>query len=56
MKSCNLFTGLIYVVDDLKVEIKKLTQNGVNLIDSNEDYAILETRKEGDILTRLIQS
>ena len=47
---------LIYLVDDLKVEIKKLTKKGVNLIDSNKDYAILETRKEGNILTRLIQS
>ena len=47
---------LIYLVDDLKVEIEKLTKKGVNLIDSNKDYAILETRKEGNILTRLIQS
>ena len=46
----------IYLVDDLKGEIEKLTQNGVNLIDSNKDYAILETRKEGNILTRLIQN
>ena len=49
-------TDFIYLVDDLKVEIEKLTQNGVNLIDSNKDYAILDTRKEGNILTRLIQS
>ena len=41
---------------DLKVEIEKLTQNGVNLIDSNKDFAILDTRKEGNIVTRLIQS
>lgn len=47
---------LIYLVDDLEVEIEKLTQKGVDLIDSNKDYAILETRKEGNILTRLIQS
>lgn len=47
---------LIYLVDDLEVEIEKLTKKGVNLIDSNKDYAILETRKEGNILTRLIQS
>ena len=47
---------LIYLVDDLKVEIEKLTKKGVNLIDSNKDYAILETRKEGNILTRLTQS
>ena len=46
----------IYLVDDLKGEVEKLTQNGVNLIDSNKDYAILETRKEGNILTRLIQN
>ena len=46
----------IYLVDDLKAEIEKLTQNGVSLIDSNKDYAILETRKEGNILTRLIQN
>ena len=46
----------IYLVDDLKAVIEKLTQNGVSLIDSNKDYAILETRKEGNILTRLIQS
>ena len=46
----------IYLVDDLKGEIEKLTKNGVNLIDSNKDYAILETRKEGNILTRLIQN
>ena len=49
-------TDFIYLVDDLKVEIEKLTQNGVNLIDSNKDFAILDTRKEGNILTRLIQS
>ena len=48
-------TDFIYLVDDLKVEIEKLTQNGVNLIDSNKDFAILDTRKEGNILTRLIQ-
>ncbi len=47
---------LIYLVDDLEVEIEKLTKKGVDLIDSNKDYAILETRKEGNILTRLIQS
>ena len=49
-------TDFIYLVDDLKFEIEKLTQNGVNLIDSNKDFAILDTRKEGNILTRLIQS
>ena len=49
-------TDFIYLVDDLKVEIEKLTQNGVNLIDWNTDFAILDTRKEGNILTRLIQS
>ena len=49
-------TDFIYLVDDLKVEIEKLTKNGVNLIDSNTDFAILDTRKEGNILTRLIQS
>ena len=43
-------------ITDLKFEIEKLTQNGVNLIDSNKDFAILDTRKEGNILTRLIQS
>ena len=47
---------LIYLVDDLEVEIEKLTKKGVDLIHSNKDYAILETRKEGNILTRLIQS
>jgi len=47
---------LIYLVDDLEVEIEKLIKKGVDLIDSNKDYAILETRKEGNILTRLIQS
>jgi hypothetical protein len=47
---------LIYLVDDLKVEIEKLIKKGVDLIDSNKDYAILETRKEGNVLTRLIQS
>jgi len=49
-------TDFIYIVDDLKAEIEKLTQKGVNLIDSNKGYAILDTRKEGNILTRLIQS
>ena len=49
-------SDLIYLVDDLEVEIEKLTKKGVDLIDSNKDYAILETRKEGNILTRLIQS
>ena len=49
-------TDFIYLVDDLKFEIEKLTQNGVNLIDSNKDFAILDTRKEGNIVTRLIQS
>ena len=49
-------TDFIYLVDDLKVEIEKLTKNGLNLIDSNTDFAILDTRKEGNILTRLIQS
>ena len=49
-------TDFIYIVDDLKAEIEKLTQKGVNLIDSNKDFAILDTRKEGNILTRLIQS
>lgn len=47
---------LIYLVDDLEVEIEKLTKKGVNLIDSNKDYAILETRKKGNVLTRLVQS
>jgi len=47
---------LIYLVDDLEVEIEKLIKKGVDLIDSNKDYAILETRKEGNILTRLIQN
>ena len=47
---------LIYLVDDLEVEIEKLIKKGVDLIDSNKDYAILETRKEGNVLTRLIQS
>lgn len=47
---------LIYLVDNLEVEIEKLIKKGVDLIDSNKDYAILETRKEGNILTRLIQS
>ncbi len=49
-------SDLIYLVDDLEVEIEKLIKKGVDLIDSNKDYAILETRKEGNILTRLIQS
>jgi len=49
-------TDFIYLVDDLKVEIEKLTQKGVNLIDSNKDFAILDTRKEGNMLTRLIQN
>ena len=47
---------LIYLVDNLEVEIEKLIKKGVDIIDSNKDYAILETRKEGNILTRLIQS
>ncbi len=49
-------TDFIYLVDDLKFEIEKLTQNRVGVIDSNKDFAILDTRKEGNILTRLIQS
>tara|TARA_B100001123_G_C15311972_1_gene1024750 strand:+ start:1981 stop:2895 length:915 start_codon:yes stop_codon:yes gene_type:complete len=46
---------IIFLVSDLKQEKAKLINRGISLIDSTSSYAILDTRKEGNTLTRLIQ-
>jgi len=46
---------IIFIVKDLKLETEGLTKKGVSLIDSSSNHAILDTRKEGNMLTRLIK-
>ena len=51
---------LIFLVKDLKLEVDKLVEKGVDiLITENKEskkFAYLDTRKEGNIITRLVQS
>ena len=47
-------SDLVFLVDDLEVEKNKLLNRGTNLLDSNETFAIFDTRKEGNTLIRLV--
>ena len=47
-------SDLVFLVDDLEVEKIKLLNRGTNLLDSNETFAIFDTRKEGNTLIRLV--
>ncbi len=47
-------SDLVFLVDDLEVEINKLLNRGTSLLDSNETFAIFDTRKEGNTLIRLV--
>ena len=47
---------LIFLVDDLNAEIKKLLSKGVSLLDSNNNFAIFDTRKEGNTIIRLVNN
>jgi catechol 2,3-dioxygenase-like lactoylglutathione lyase family enzyme len=51
---------LVFLVKDLKLEVDKLVEKGVDiLITENKEskkFACLDTRKEGNIITRLVQS
>ena len=50
---------IIFAVDDLNMEVKKLQSKGVNLMspeDSiNQNFASFDTRGEGNLITRLIK-
>ena len=47
-------SDLVFLVDDLEAEKIKLLNRGTNLLDSNETFAIFDTRKEGNTLIRLV--
>ena len=47
-------SDLVFLVDDLEVEKNKLLNRGTTLLDSNETFAIFDTRKEGNTLIRLV--
>ena len=47
-------SDLVFLVDDLEVEKNKLLNRGTSLLDSNETFAIFDTRKEGNTLIRLV--
>ena len=51
---------LVFLVKDLKFEVDKLVEKSVDiLISENKEskkFAYLDTRKEGNIITRLVQS
>lgn len=47
-------SDLVFLVDDLEVEKSKLLNRGTSLLDSNETFAIFDTRKEGNTLIRLV--
>ncbi|MBQ82121.1 MAG: hypothetical protein CMD59_01145 [Gammaproteobacteria bacterium] len=47
-------SDLVFLVDDLEVEKSKLLNRGTILLDSNETFAIFDTRKEGNTLIRLV--
>ena len=50
---------LIFLVDNLNLEVEKLVSNGVGLLLKQDTgpshFALLDTRKEGNLITRLIQ-
>ena len=47
-------SDLVFLVDDLEAEKIKLLNRGTSLLDSNETFAIFDTRKEGNTLIRLV--
>ena len=47
---------IMFLVEDINIEIENLVKKGVNLLVSTSEYAIFDTRKEGNIITRLFQS
>jgi len=47
-------SDLVFLVDDLENEKIKLLNRGTSLLDSNETFAIFDTRKEGNTLIRLV--
>ena len=46
---------MMFLVEDINVEVEKLVEKGANLLLSTNKYAVFDTRKEGNTLTRLLQ-
>ena len=47
---------IMFLVEDINIEIENLVKKGVNLLESTSEYAIFDTRKECNVITRLFQS
>ena len=48
-------TDMMFLVEDVNLEVEKLVERGANLLVSTDKYALFDTRKEGNTLTRLLK-
>ena len=45
-----------FIVKDLAYEIDTLVSKGADLLNSNDECAVIDVRKDGNIIIRLLQT